>query len=74
MLDDAAPGLPEHADAVRVVDDDDRAVLARELDDLRQLRQVALHREHAVRDDQLASPARGGSERVPDGIDVRVRV
>ena len=65
MLDRPAAGLSEHADAVRVVDDDDRAVLARELDDLGQLREVALHREHAVRDDQLARAARRGRERVP---------
>ena len=64
MLDRPAPRLAEHADAVRVVDDDDRVVLARELDDLRQLREVALHREDAVREDELARVARRGRERV----------
>ena len=54
VLDGSAPGLAEDADAVRVVDDHDRVVLARELDDLGELREVALHREDAVRDDQLA--------------------
>ena len=35
VLDRSAAGLAQDADAVRVVDDDDGVVLARELDDLR---------------------------------------
>ena len=74
VLDRPAAGLPQHADAVRVVDDDDRVVLARELDDLRQLRKVALHREDAVGEDQLACVARRGGERVTERLHVGVRV
>ena len=54
MLRDAAPGLADDAGAVRVVDDERRVVRADELDDLRQLRQVAFHREHAVGDHERA--------------------
>ena len=50
VLGDAAPGLAHDADAVRVVDDDDGVVRARELEDVGQLREVALHREDAVGD------------------------
>ena len=74
VLDRSASRLAEDADAVRVVDDDDRVVLARELDDLGQLREVALHREDAVRDDQLARVARSGREPVAQRAHVRVRV
>ena len=63
MLDRPAARLSEHADAVRVVDDDDRVVLSRELDDLRELHEVALHREDTVRDDQLARVTRRGRSR-----------
>ena len=57
MLRDAAAGLPDDARAVRVVDDERRVVLARQLDDLGQLREVALHREDAVGDHERALPA-----------------
>ena len=53
---------------------DDRVVLARELDDLRELREIALHREDAVGDDQLARVARSSRERVAQRLHVRVRV
>ena len=74
VLDGAATRLAEDADAVRVVDDDDGVVLARELDDLGQLREIAFHREHAVRDDQLPRVARRGGEAVAQRVHVRVRV
>ena len=45
----------QDAETVRVVDHQTRAVLALELDDLRQLADVAFHREHAVDDDQAAA-------------------
>ena len=62
VLGDAAAGLAHHAGAVRVVDDDDGVVLARELEDVGQPRQVALHREDAVRDRRAcAGPARSDS-------------
>ena len=64
MLDRATPGLSEHAHAVRVVHDDDGLELAGELDDLRQLREVALHREDTVRDDQLSCLSRSAGKRV----------
>ena len=64
MLDRATPGLAEDAHAVRVVHDDDGVELARELDDLRQLREVALHREDTVRDDQLSCLSRSVGERI----------
>ena len=64
VLRDAAPGLADDADAVRVVDDDDRVVGARELEDVGQLREVALHREDAVGEDQLPLPRLAGGERV----------
>ena len=56
VLGDAAAGLAHHAGAVRVVDDTTAVVLARQLDDLGQLRQVPLHGEDAVGDDELALP------------------
>ena len=59
---------------MRVVDDDDGVVLAGELDDLGQLREVALHREDAVRDDELARVARSGREPVAQRSHVGVRV
>ncbi len=74
MLDRALARLAQHADAVRVVDDHDRPMPARELDDLGELREVALHREDAVRDDQLARAPRRGGEPVPQSVHVRVRV
>ena len=42
----------EHADPVRLVDHQPRAVAAAELDDRRQVADVALHREDAVDDDE----------------------
>ena len=55
------PVSPDHARAVRVVDDERRVVLADELDDLGQLREVALHREDAVRDHERALPGSSDS-------------
>ena len=74
VLDGPAPRLPENAHAVRVVDDHDRVVLARELDDLGELREVAFHREDAVGDDQLARVAWRGLESVPERTHVGVRI
>ena len=74
MLHRAAARLPEHADAVRVVDDDHGVMRARELEDLRKLREVAFHREDAVGDDQLAQPraARLRARRAAPHVRVRV--
>jgi hypothetical protein len=47
----SAAGLAHHAGAVRVVDDEQGAVLVGEPPQLRELREVALHREHAVGDE-----------------------
>jgi hypothetical protein len=67
VLRDAAPGLPDDARAVGVVDDERRAVLARQLDELGELREVALHREDAVGEDERALP---GLERLELGAQV----
>ena len=68
------PVLAEHADAVRVVEDHDRVVLAGERDDLGQPRQVALHREDAVGDHELALARLAGRELPPERLQVGVRV
>ena len=73
MLDGSASGLAEHTDAMRVVDDHDRVVLPPELDDLRELGEIALHREHAVRED-LPRVARSIRERGSQRRHVRVRI
>ena len=59
---------------MRVVDDDDGVVLAGELDDLGQLREIALHGEDAVGDDQLARVARSAASAVVERVHVGVRV
>ena len=74
VLDRPAPRLAEHADAVRVVHDQDSFELVRELDDLGELREIAFHRENAVGDDQLACVTWGGREPVAQGAHVRVRI
>jgi hypothetical protein len=56
VLGHAATRVTHDARPVRVVDEDDGVVRARELEDAGQLRQVALHREHAIRDHELALP------------------
>ena len=56
-----APRRAEHADAVRLVDHQPRAVALAELDDLGQRRDVALHREDAVDDDEDAAAVAGGA-------------
>src|SRR5581483_7316376 len=65
VLGHAPPRLPHHPGAVRVVDDHDRVVLARELEDVGQPREVALHREHPVGDDELALAALARAEPLP---------
>ena len=58
-LEHPAAGLADHPDPVRVVDDQGRPVLGGDRGELGDRRQVALHAEHAVGDDQppLASAA-----------------
>ena len=51
----AAAGRAEDAGAVRVVDDEEGAVLARDVDHLRQRRERAFHREDAVGDDDAVA-------------------
>ncbi len=55
VLGGAATVLAEHADAVRVVDHQARAVALLLLDDRRQVGEVPLHRKDAIDDDQLAA-------------------
>src|SRR2546427_2064058 len=52
MLGRAPARLPQHAGGVRLVDGHDGVVLPRARRDGRQLRDVAFHREDAVREDQ----------------------
>ena len=54
----AASALAQHAQTVRVVHHDPRAVLLRKAADLRQVRDVALHAEHAVGHDQATRAVR----------------
>ena len=54
VLGRAATVLAEDAEAVRVVDHQPRAVAVLALHDPRKIREIPLHREHAVDDDQLA--------------------
>ena len=74
VLDDTAAGLADHADAVRVVHEHDRVVRARQLEDVRQLGEVPLHREDAVREDQLPLTALARPQRVAQLAHVGVRV
>src|SRR6202035_888068 len=55
--DAPAPSRAERAGRVRLVDEHPRVIAVRQLDDLYQWRDVAVHREHAVGHDQ-AAPAR----------------
>ena len=56
--DGAAAARPERAGAVRVVDHHAHVVAPRELDDLLERRDVAVHREHAVGHDQRPAVVR----------------
>ena len=49
----ASPVRPHEPDGVRVVDEDERAMLVREVADRAQVRDDAVHREHAVCRDEL---------------------
>ena len=51
-----APPVPSTPERVRVVDHHDRAVPLGDLDEVGQRSDVAVHREHAVGDQQLAAP------------------
>src|SRR5262249_58957820 len=51
VLDTAAPGVAQHAIAVRVVYVDECVVALSQRHDLRQWRQVTIHAENAVGDD-----------------------
>ncbi|MNX87941.1 hypothetical protein D3C86_1198950 [compost metagenome] len=55
MIDRAAALVPEDARRVGVIDHDDGLVLLGDLDDVRQRRDVPVHREDAVGDDQGAA-------------------
>ena len=74
VIDGAGAPVPEHAARVRVVDHHDRAVLLSDLDEPRERRDVAVHGEHTVGDQQLMAAGTGGlrEERV-GGVDVLVR-
>ena len=63
----------EHAGAVRLVDHQPRAVALAEVADLRQRRDVALHREDAVDDDEdAAAVARRALERLLELVEAVV--
>src|SRR5690606_31556076 len=53
----ATAGLPDRADRVRLVDEQERAVLPLERDDVRDRRLVTVHAEHGVDRDQDATGA-----------------
>ena len=74
VLRDAAAGVADDSGAVGVVDDERRVVLPHELDDLRQLREVALHREDAVGDHERALPRFQRVELLAQGVHVGVLV
>jgi hypothetical protein len=52
MLDSAPAAGADGADAVRIVDDDRRIVLARQRHDAVKPGKIAFHREHAVGNDE----------------------
>ena len=58
-----AASLAQHAEAVRIVDDQPGIVRLRELEQRRQRRDVAVHREHGVGRDDLAPRASRRSRR-----------
>ena len=62
MLAGAASELTEHAETVRVVDHQSRAVAILQSHELGQLAEVAFHGEHAVDDDHLADVVRRHGE------------
>ncbi len=64
MLAATAAGGPHHADAVRVVDHEPGVVRAGRCGERRQRREVAVHAEHAVRDDERAAALGRRSGRV----------
>ena len=74
MLRHAAAGLAHDARPVRVVDEHHGLVLARELDDLGQPREVSLHGEDPVGDDELPLPRLARSEPVAKLVHRRVLV
>ncbi len=74
MLGEAAAGRAHHARGVRVVEDHRRGVLARQLDDFGQAREVALHAEDPVRHDQLPRIGRAAFEAGPELVHGRVTV
>src|SRR6059036_503078 len=62
MLGGAAARLPENAGRVGVIDGEHRVVLPGQRDEIGQLRDIALHREDAVGEDQLPSRLAGGAQ------------
>ena len=70
----AAAALADDAEAVGVVHHDARAVLFRQVADLRQLCDVAAHGEHAVGDDEAARGLRHGLQLGLEVVHVRVAV
>ena len=70
---EAAAAVAQHAEAVRVVDDEPRVVRVRELEQARERRDVAVHAEHRVGRDDLAPRGRGREAR-RERVGVAVRV
>ena len=62
---EAAAALAQHAEPVRVVDDEPGVVRPRQLEQRGQRREVAVHREHRVGRDQLARRRRRREPRRP---------
>lgn len=60
MLGRAAAADTEDADAVRIIDDKQRGVMAAERDELRKFGDIAFHAEHAVGDDPATGFTRVG--------------
>ncbi len=74
VLRRAAAGGAEDAGRVGIVDRQGRVVLFGQLEDIRQLADVALHREDAVGDDEPVAGARRLYERLLESLHVRVLV
>ena len=70
---DAAPGVADHAEPVRVVDGEEGAVPAAGRGERRQRREVAVHAEDAVGQDDRAPGFLRGELRL-EGLDVAVRI
>ena len=60
MIDGAASSFSEDPFAMRIIDHDHRTIFLGKLHKRRQRRDIAIHRKHAIGDDQRASSGAGG--------------